>query len=1450
MKLISITLARVATRLMTALFTIAIFAACTKEKKPLPQHSGQGLNGIYKLNPQEVDGRTFVLQTGAAKRIENTTVADSTDITVERFKTASYPFVEYTIPKEIEDLLGYFEFIGRTNHTYQMRIELDDESLWVYAVAPKSDISSQHSHVVIPTGVKNKDGRELHKVPVMGIPVTYMFVEIIKDAHGKPTSRTTEYVVLRKNMANHVQLNHHLKSQFKYLEKLDVYPSDLFQGDWYFAETIVATIAGEEGAQGFHLAATDTTLAESTKIRFIRAEDKIRGININIDDRVDEADEVNFQTVIEMPVQWKEYRIMREGNTLAFEEEEIPDVNWRDKKFGKFNFNEILTASLGAQINNTALAERKLVEIEIKENYRSYTIFLPRHNIRVRHSFMRAEKNHYEPKRAHKDDMKKFGYFTTTKKVLNTFELERIEDLEKLRFINRFDTSKGEIVFHFTKTSPPHLRVVGEMAIDEWNKTFKAAGTGVEIKLSDEDVNLGDLRYNAINIIESLAGGGSGFGFGPSITDPQTGEIISATANVWSTPIRDAIISFLRNYVRSQIGLVDDKYLFAMGGMSLPSLKMMASGQHVSQGMLSRMGIAPMDIESFRKIFNTIPELGEMGIVNSENKAEYIFNKSREYNTHYERKMLNKAIEKNGKVANWDPLFMRNFGREFSLGFTHANLIEELLASKECDPLQDYIKGLQDTNQFVGDREHEVLLLCANKLLIKKMLGTLVHELGHNFGLRHNFMGSNDVANFMFTEDTGTRKVVESSTAMEYPSFGMDRLTKPGKYDLAAIRFGYADAVEAKDGNLVALNTDQPIHVNMAEKGLERKPYKFCTDEHSARYAGSIFSQYTNPMCNQWDKGTTAKEVMDFIAAEYSVHIALQNHRLQRIWPPSNFNLLDWGFINAISRLRYLRMAKLFYDHWRVELAHFLALGEEYLEKLTFEEFQEVLQKMAQSERINSDGRKYKDLFAEFKPAANTAFTMLMDIVFMPNRYCATKKADGDFDITELEELRQQAYWNRDRAIVTSCDDPMVQQILSEGNKGQIFFEVGYYLNDLKFDMNPAEEIEPLDITGTLWDRLFAISILGQRSALSGFHRSRSFFPNFFDEPDKQGEIVNRVLDRVLRGVSPLDLKKTPINSDILQQVKDQFANLPVETVNAMVDDQIRNILARQGLSPEKIEEQLTELKANQAQYKSIKNGLITEYGEQQVLAFLQNKRFIQFKHEKDLLSFFYNTLPRSLMIPGKSAVNSRRQILFSMSITDQPEVIQQAAAKVPIGGGRFIVTSESSRIAVKVINQLAAISNLKRLTFVDPETPIVKNTLALYDVLGSETMTFDDYSAFIILLKEVISQSAFGIQVQLAEQFGLDLAIFDYLESLEETERIKIVNKDDMRVTYANVAAKVGQPMFPFNLIQSDEVRAFFDNLVPNNNAQFLMYMDDKDDYEAQEDILSGIVFSTQNSG
>ena len=107
----------------------------------------------------------------------------------------------------------------------------------------------------------------------------------------------------------------------------------------------------------------------------------------------------------------------------------------------------------------------------------------------------------------------------------------------------------------------------------------------------------------------------------------------------------------------------------------------------------------------------------------------------------------------------------------------------------------------------------------------------LVHEVGHNLGLRHNFEASADHPHFQVIDGAEAT----ATSTMDY----VVGMTIPGSYDIDAMRHGYGD-------------------------GAEVDTYRFCTDE-DVNVVGA---------CARWDFGSPGPffmDLMDTIAAEYPV---------------------------------------------------------------------------------------------------------------------------------------------------------------------------------------------------------------------------------------------------------------------------------------------------------------------------------------------------------------------------------------------------------------------------------------------------------------------------------------------------------------------------------------------------------------------------------------------------
>lgn len=77
------------------------------------------------------------------------------------------------------------------------------------------------------------------------------------------------------------------------------------------------------------------------------------------------------------------------------------------------------------------------------------------------------------------------------------------------------------------------------------------------------------------------------------------------------------------------------------------------------------------------------------------------------------------------------------------------------------------------------------------------VMSTLSHELGHAFGLMHNFTGSTDVANYEFADqkEEGKQTHRNYSSIMDYISDIEQHYAGPGPYDVHAIRAAYTGLV-------------------------------------------------------------------------------------------------------------------------------------------------------------------------------------------------------------------------------------------------------------------------------------------------------------------------------------------------------------------------------------------------------------------------------------------------------------------------------------------------------------------------------------------------------------------------------------------------------------------------------------------------------------------------------
>jgi hypothetical protein len=152
--------------------------------------------------------------------------------------------------------------------------------------------------------------------------------------------------------------------------------------------------------------------------------------------------------------------------------------------------------------------------------------------ILLQHSFIAMPEDGFEPRR---DDFR-VGYFGQRVTNLTDTSMTPFDDV-----INRWRLVKQDpdaalsdpvqpIVWWIENTTPHELRDAIRDAALTWNIAFEAAGFSnaiqVEVQPDDADWDAGDIRYNVLRWTSSPTPPFGGYG--PSFTNPRTGEIIGA----------------------------------------------------------------------------------------------------------------------------------------------------------------------------------------------------------------------------------------------------------------------------------------------------------------------------------------------------------------------------------------------------------------------------------------------------------------------------------------------------------------------------------------------------------------------------------------------------------------------------------------------------------------------------------------------------------------------------------------------------------------------------------------------------------------------------------------------------------------------------------------------------------------------------------------------------------
>ncbi|MGH1467419.1 MAG: zinc-dependent metalloprotease [Bdellovibrionales bacterium] len=790
----------------------------------------------------------------------------------------------------------------------------------------------------------------------------------------------------------------------------------------------------------------------------------------------------NGKIVFKIPIEHLEYReredAFGEGTNV---EEENEFVDWTEAKFfkakpEKFEFTAIST--LPSEFGNifggsNCMTNKGQTELEFKVEQTGIDIVVRRDftssifcesNVDDLNDLAWSEETHYslvplesviskgyEAKHYSRDWERTFGFFDTTEKYLDSSN--STTQAQERYIMHRWNPEREFITYHLdprlNKPENSVLKGATLKGFERLNAALEESGAKLRLKTVEggSDFKPGDIRTSSIVLVEDPVGAGL-LGYGPSVTNPRTGEIVQAR-----TVMYPGIMRMLIRRAYDELIEISEREDAEPSTVEI---------QNIKNAFLSKS--APMDLGKWKPLKTEL----EQGVAESAEPSEdavkgLIANGGLNEKSFFERTLLsvkglfyqyeeNSSGQKGFDINQTDLMDAYSRHNMFPAQLeTFTDITDKVLKEK--------ILNIGQKKPW-DDLEESQRVTIVNLVMPFVWIPTLIHEVGHNLGLRHNFAGSEDKDNFYSIEELASKGVESElgspySSMMEYSKSEVTGLRVPGKYDVAALRYGYADKVELTDGSIVAAPEAKP-------EGL--KVFEYCSDEGVA----------LNPNCNRFDEGTNLVEIVDSIIDSYDKRYKTSYFRNGR----SNFSRYgDLGNAARInSQFRSLRLA---------------------FERLTdiMIDFNLPMEEVKTIEWLN-----------EYNEAAKKVSDFFIRVIAEPDYSCLIYR-EGEFnDVMRFIDLKNLTF----DFTAKKCSD--LSSKLSNGFT--IEGELGKSYLSRRFSDNPNIYLDQIDVRGVWFHKVLAMKYLTRRTL-----RMFSFDENtlsYLDHPEIGNEVSNFIKEMAM----------------------------------------------------------------------------------------------------------------------------------------------------------------------------------------------------------------------------------------------------------------------------------------------------------------------------------------------
>ena len=955
-----------------------------------------------------------------------------------------YEFLDYEIQnaqktewhKYMARLLGKVRFKGFPETNYYILPLFVSNYLVLYKLGPPDKIP--YDELPLAKSV----GRML-AVPLVGYPIQYCVPEVVPDINDRETGQyRPKCEGIQMKYAEYVYLEEGNKKVFQYKAKPDLFPRNFFnltesegkKDKWFYVRTVVKspknTKVGHQlflpsNLVEFHPASRKLDVLDASG--YVKSEDKLRALFI--------------------PVEWVDYQIKGDSEILhpSFSEEEKRDIHNKDLRYFKIRFEDLVENEI------EFVWEKTLKDVVITDNYFSFNVEITNKETGaylVKFAFFKkpnGESTDYTPKQWFEEDSTLFFPTFAEKRRYYRKALDYSEaDSDRFLRTTRFNPKAKEIKWYFSKQTPNDsenkwVRELGQLAVDLLNLALKEAGKDSDHKMKvvldkSEAKEVGDIRYNILNLIVSEGKSEIGLlGLGPNVANPITGEVLSATANVWVSHVLSDYIAIVRRYIRFQV--------------YPPAWKMKPFSRKVTNDLqewvnektpeCGDLSLQPLSITTFmyEKINSICPEVSEFIKRQKENKVTY----------DPENPDLddNEEIKSCAKKLAFLPI----------LGTT----------------LHEILHGFAQRHVFSASVDKENFYKNHNE--IKKIFGNIVSSKMKNlFG------------DFPFVEGTKCHpQPPQYSSVMDYMDLYNPMLFVPGKLDIAALRFIYFDKVDLKGGGFLKVpsgadkdpkNPQKSILEAADAEGYKRgdlKNYKvLCGGEK----IDDSYTRETNPnqpLCKVFDYGANPLEVVINSILKTNSYLMGERNRYDTENIKSSTFKENFNFKSQAGDL---------YEKWKQYRDELLRQYSKSIDDYSFlnpehiEKYKDIMEK---EQAKSSEFKMYYEI-------RRPVFDYFKRLIFMPVKHCIYKKRRNEgekfqYSAIALEHIMAEEkgdyikYPENSRERFISCKSPVVEAWAKE--KGELVTEVGFFGDDLEYFLrkkgeDPNDEISAFKI----WDKI------------------------------------------------------------------------------------------------------------------------------------------------------------------------------------------------------------------------------------------------------------------------------------------------------------------------------------------------------------------------------------------